>query len=188
MSTTTHTRTERSAVSFSRPVSRSQYAGRSAQRAPRSLPASFLRSLHEPLQACRHPRTVDPREEIERRLIAPLPQVCAKAGPLREAGTLLRTATVSLLGNTGHELEDVPLVALGKGEEPPITKALCHVIHTVAPRHFRRSAHAPCSENTSTTQLARRNSRHRPEGRGRCGSPNTFQLGNKIYDITLYAM
>jgi hypothetical protein len=51
---------------------------------------------------------------------------------MREAGTLLRAPAVRLLGNTGHQLEKVPSVALGKGEKPPITEPFRRVIHAVS--------------------------------------------------------
>jgi hypothetical protein len=52
---------------------------------------------------------------------------------LRKPGALLCTTAVGLLGDTGHELEDIPLIALGKGEEPSIAKPHRHVIHGAPP-------------------------------------------------------
>jgi hypothetical protein len=48
------------------------------------------------------------------------------------------------------------------------------LVCTVASRHLRRSLMLHGSENTSTAQLARLDSRHAAEWHGRCGPPNTF--------------
>jgi hypothetical protein len=71
---------------------------------------------------------------------------------LRKPGALLCTAAVVLLGDTGHQLEDIPLIALGKGEEPSVTKPLRYVTHAAPP-----GPPAPVSDCTvvSRTSIAR---------------------------------
>ena len=100
----------------------------------------------KPLQARRHLWTVKPGGEIKRRPIAPFPQICAKAGTLREAGTLLRTATVSLLGDASHQLQHIALVAIREARANLETLAKIElVLSTVASQ--RRQEPADVSAN-----------------------------------------
>src|SRR5512134_951696 len=63
----------------------------------------------EPIEAGCRRRTVDPRRYVERRTVAPLPQVAAKGWLAGQSGALLDATAVSLLGIPRHQLQDVSL-------------------------------------------------------------------------------
>jgi hypothetical protein len=85
----------------------------------------------EPIEAgCR--RTVDPRREIERRTVAPCPQVAPEGRLAGQPGALLHATAVSLLGNLSHQLQYVALVAIREVEESPLRNPLATSLTTAS--------------------------------------------------------
>ena len=78
----------------------------------------------EPVEAGGRRRPIDPRRQVERRAIAPFPQVAPERRLAGQPGALLDAPAVSLLGDPSHQLQHVPLVAIREVAEPPLRNPL----------------------------------------------------------------